>query len=419
MHGGGTVVADYWTALLDEHGVGRLNGGGLDQLFGLHRDEQRGYFDGATITEIDGERYNRPFLERLPADNVWRSEGKMIVERGTTAVGSQPTGRVNDADVVLQRRVGRGTAIYLNLTPVEYYDNSIRLDSRGQQWRGLLGRLLRDAGLEPRAAVLAQGTPLPLVETLFWRGDGRLLLGVVKNPSRQATVDRAATADHVTGPCMDVDIQLSRPYPQIRNLRTGQMLPAGNTIHATWKPSEALVFELRRSSCTSRSPFCPPVAVSRAVVPQHATGREPWPTHRSMDVLHLPVRRRSSIRVRVLGFDQADGEGEGDADQEGGRQFDAVVVVELDLGQNVRQRDAQEHAGRKPERTADRNVLACPQLARAEIEQQRTRRTDQREQQIHDVARSRTPMPHRHHGRDRQRIERLVEQDRQERANAQ
>ena len=83
-------------------------------------------------------------------------------------------------------------------------------------------------------------------------------------------------------------------------------------------------------------------------------------SHSSFVIRHsIVLRHFRGVIVRVLGFDQADGEGEGDADQEGGRQFDAVVVVELDLGQNVRQRDAQEHAGRKPERTADRNVLTC------------------------------------------------------------
>ena len=86
------------------------------------------------------------------------------------------------------------------------------------------------------------------------------------------------------------------------------------------------------------------------------------------------LRHFRGVIVRVLGFEQADGEGEGDADQEGGGEFDAVVVVELDLGQDVGQRDAQEHAGRKPERTADCNVLACAQFARAEVEQQRAGR---------------------------------------------
>ncbi len=209
VRGGGTVIADYWTALLDEHGVGRPDGGGLDRMFGIKRDEQRGYFDGSTITEIDGERYERPFLQRLPLENTLRYEDKMIVERGTTASGAQAAGHVENADVVLQRRIGRGTVVYLNLTPVEYYDNGVRMQSRGEQWRALLSSLLRDAGLEPRATVHAQGSAVPLVETLFWHGEDRTLLGIVKNPSRQASIDGTAAADHVTGPQLEVDIQLS------------------------------------------------------------------------------------------------------------------------------------------------------------------------------------------------------------------
>ena len=113
-----------------------------------------------------------------------------------------------------------------------------------------------------------------------------------------------------------------------------------------------------------------------------------------MAVVMVVVGRRGTVAVEIelvvvgmFGFEQADGEREGDAEQEGGRQYDAVMAVELDLGQDVRQRDAQEHAGREPERAADRHLLAGSQFPRAEIEQQRTGRTDQREQQVHDVLR--------------------------------
>ena len=90
VRAGGTVIADYWTALLNEHGTGRPNGGALDHMFGIERNEQLGYFDGQTITEIDGERYNQPFLQRLPSDNLLRYEDRLIVERGTTTADRLP-----------------------------------------------------------------------------------------------------------------------------------------------------------------------------------------------------------------------------------------------------------------------------------------------------------------------------------------
>ncbi|KPK41841.1 MAG: hypothetical protein AMK72_14860, partial [Planctomycetes bacterium SM23_25] len=65
VEAGGTVIADHLTGILTEHGVGRPKGGALDDLFGITRDESKGYLDGKSITEIDGEKYNRPLLERL------------------------------------------------------------------------------------------------------------------------------------------------------------------------------------------------------------------------------------------------------------------------------------------------------------------------------------------------------------------
>lgn len=245
VRSGGTVIADYWTALLDEHGVGRSGGGGLDDMFGVARDEQLGYFDGNTITEIDGERYNLPFLERLPAQNILRYRDAMVVERGTTASAAQAEQRVATADVVVRRQTAHGTAVYLNLTPVEYYDNSVRLASRGEQWRGLLSDLVRSAGVEPRASVESRGKPVPLAETLFWRGTDHIVLGIVKNPSRQASIDGAATVDQVTGEPIEIDIRLNRDYAHIRNLRTNQDLAGGRTIHCRWTPCEGLLFELR------------------------------------------------------------------------------------------------------------------------------------------------------------------------------
>ncbi len=166
---GGTVIADYWVALLDQHGTGRATGGGLDTLFGVQRDESQGYFNGQTITEIDGEKYQRPLLERLPGGNVLRHRHCMVVERGTRRVAGQAAAAVQGAEVVIQRPVGEGRAVYLNLSPVEYFANQVRLDRRGAAWRDLLTRLLADADLHPRARVFSHGAPVPMAELLFWQ----------------------------------------------------------------------------------------------------------------------------------------------------------------------------------------------------------------------------------------------------------
>ncbi|MBE3070678.1 MAG: beta-galactosidase trimerization domain-containing protein [Planctomycetes bacterium] len=244
VEAGGTVIADCLTGLLDEHGVGRAAGGALDDLFGIARDESKGYLDGKTITEINGEKYNRPFLQRLAYDGALRHEGMVVYERGTQAAGgSGAAGRVEGADAVVVRPVGKGKAVYLNLTPVAYTDLAERTGPLGDRWRSLVGGLLSGAGLEPRARVLAGGKPVPMAETLLWRKGGKVVLCVVKNPPRQAAVDSAGEMGGVFGDPGDVEIVLAKPVTGIRNLRTGEALPDGSRLRTAWRPWEALVFE--------------------------------------------------------------------------------------------------------------------------------------------------------------------------------
>lgn len=255
---GGTIIADHLTGVLDEHGVGRPEGGALDDLFGIHRDESRGYLDGRHITEIDGERYRRPFLERLRYDGALRYRGIVIYERGTRAAGGRAGERVERADVVIARRAGRGRAVYLNLTNIAYLDAGKRMGEFGRTWRELLGGLLEAAGLEPRGRVLAggpsttpradlnpseAGEPVPMAELVYWRNGDRLILGLVKNPVRGASISGPGAVHDVTGEPIDVRIVLSRPLQRIRDLRTGEYVPDGRVIRTRWKPWEALVYE--------------------------------------------------------------------------------------------------------------------------------------------------------------------------------
>ena len=52
------------------------------------------------------------------------------------------------------------------------------------------------------------------------------------------------------------------------------------------------------------------------------------------------------IAVQVRRFDESNGPGQGNSDQQAGRVLDAVVGVELDFGQQVAESDAEEDARR-------------------------------------------------------------------------
>jgi hypothetical protein len=236
---GGTVIADYLTGVLDEHGKGRPQGA-LDDLFGIKRDESKGYLDGKTIAEINGELYQRPFLQRLSYDGALRIKEMSVYERGTRDVGGELT-----AACVGPRDIGNGHATYLNLTPVVYTDLGERLGNVGRLWYSYAGTLIQTAGARRRARLCSGGEDVPLTETLFWRKGDTVVLAVIKNPPREAAVDSAGKIEDVFGQPIDVEVKLARPATAIRNLRTGEKLPDGAVIKARWQPWEALLFEMK------------------------------------------------------------------------------------------------------------------------------------------------------------------------------
>ena len=259
VESGGTVIADHLTGILTEHGVGRPQGA-LDDLFGIPRDESKGYLDGKSITEVDGEKYNRPFLERLCYNGALKHQGDVIYERGTQAVAGRPAAepaagaaghrplasapRIDGADVIIARTTGSGKTIYLNLTPVAYNDLGQRLGELGDRWRMIVSDCLAVIGMRPRARVLAGGQPVPMAETLLWRKGDRVVLALIKNPPREAAVTHAGRIDGAFGAPGEVVIELSKPVTNVRNLRSGEELPDGRTLKADWKPWEALLFEV-------------------------------------------------------------------------------------------------------------------------------------------------------------------------------
>ncbi len=248
---GGTIIAESVTGVLDENGVGRAKGGVLDELFGIQRDESKGYLDGRGITEIDGEKYQKPFGERLSYQGALKYQGIAVYERGTRASGGQAGGSTGGADVLIAKRTGAGRSVYLNLTPVAYFDMDSRLGEYGTVWREIMGNLLKESGLAPRVQVLAEGKPVPLAEAVFWRKEDKMTLGIIKNPTRKAATSEAGAIHGVTGEPMEIQIVWREPAVKIRNLRSGESLPDGTKISVLWKPWEAVLLEYDAASATT------------------------------------------------------------------------------------------------------------------------------------------------------------------------
>jgi len=247
VESGGTLIADAMCGLTDEHGRGRPRGA-LDDLFGIERDEHAGFFNGKELAEINGELYARPFLERLTAyRGALRWRNIVVVERATHPTDSKCENLQGTRTAVMfTKKVGRGRAVYLNLSPLEYLDASRRTNSYGATWRAIARRLLAEAGLRPRLVIRENGREARMIEALWWRRrDGMRYLAVVKNPVRRATVSSFGKIEGASFAPEKIALEFREPVRDLVNLRTGKHLGSGAKFTDTFNPCEANVYEVK------------------------------------------------------------------------------------------------------------------------------------------------------------------------------
>ena len=189
VQNGGILITDYLCGIMDEHGKARSKGV-LDDLFGIVRNESAGYLNGKGITEIDGEKYEKPFPERFTFfDNACVYGELTVFERGTDRVSKSEkseTGRCPDAarpSVLIQKNTGKGQTFYLNLCLLQYRSAARRFSAYGQQWRTILSEILQSAGLRPRVRVYENGKAMHMTETIFRKNKDDLYLALIKNPA--------------------------------------------------------------------------------------------------------------------------------------------------------------------------------------------------------------------------------------------
>ena len=117
--------------------------------------------------------------------------------------------------------------------------------------------------------------------------------------------------------------------------------------------------------------------------------------HRAMKVglAHL------AMHMTMLG--QADGPRQEDADQQAQGQPQAVVRMELNLGQQVTQRDTQENPRRESQGRRQHDVF-IREILQAEIKDDGTNRAHQGIPEVSHISRSVRPATRCHDGRDRQ-----------------
>ena len=177
VRGGGTVIADNMTATMDEH-LRRLPRGQLDDLFGIERKSVvwRAKPAGGALP---GAPEGSASLEGFEPDISTAVETAQQTAAGVPAV--------------IENQVGDGRAIYLNIGMHDY--GKYRLTPpRGDAYRDLFARLLKDAGIEPPVRVVDAETGAPVPCVLVWRyeGDTGRSLALMRNPEFNASALKAA-----------------------------------------------------------------------------------------------------------------------------------------------------------------------------------------------------------------------------------
>jgi len=236
VRSGGMLVADALCGLLSETGRGRRPGV-LDDLFGIIRDESRGYLNGLGITEVDAENFQKPFPERLPSyQGAFQYRSMIVFERGTRGASGLTREGAGGADVMIRKNTERGQTLYLNLTPLAYAYFPYRAGKIGAAWRETVNKTLLDAGLRPRVEIYSEDAKEPWIESLLWRNANRYCLVVLKN--------MFDGPDSMIGQePKEITIRLSFPARDVRNVRTGKVFGDVLAFKDRFIPWEANLYE--------------------------------------------------------------------------------------------------------------------------------------------------------------------------------
>jgi hypothetical protein len=239
--GGGVVIADAATGLLDEHAAW-APAGLLDGLFGI---------TGAPPAKRTLTARVAGPVSVTAAGTAWGLEaaalaGVSALEADLRPAGSDVLLRVGAAPAVFARRVGRGWAVYLNV-PFDLYPAERAKDYGGGAYRALLPAVLAHVGIQPAVEVTdGDGRALGRTRVSRYRFAGRDVVAVLEENVDVATVygrDGVTAFDSSkAGEARRHDVVVHLPRAgAITNVRTGEDLGRGSSVKVSLTPGEALV----------------------------------------------------------------------------------------------------------------------------------------------------------------------------------
>ena len=229
VRSGGILIADNMIATMDEH-CKRLPKGQLDDLFGIKR-KSVGWHPDAEGGEIRIDERYAP----LPI-----FEADIEATTGKARFSSK-------APAVIERKVGRGKAIYLNLD-VRVYPKLRLSPPQGYSFRKLFADLLKENGLEAPVKVRkADGELADCVEVWRYKGEKGEYIALTRNP--EFGVEELKEIGYPGNDAIEKEEELEIVFPRkakIKEILSGKDFGTTNKIKATLSPWAPLMFELGR-----------------------------------------------------------------------------------------------------------------------------------------------------------------------------
>ena len=228
---GGTVIADFACGLFDQHGKGRSKGA-LDDLFGVTHDgseTKKDFFGGKLWVETDQDAAWGYWDKGGYPDLFKTSDCKLD---GGFAVAENRIG------VRKAKRVGNGTAVYLNLSPQRYLmyrDNGSATDEQ----RKVFTEAILAAGAKPWVNVANNGKRPAAMEATYFVKDGRTYVVVLQNATVSSTELGDTKAIGVGTARISVDVEFAGAVKDLIDERSGKKLGDGKTFAFSFNGPEA------------------------------------------------------------------------------------------------------------------------------------------------------------------------------------
>jgi hypothetical protein len=208
---GGAVLADFLPGVFDEHAK-RREGGALDSFFGVSRKAQTGMIA-------------QPDRSLDEAGRLLPAEPSLLTRDGAPVSA-------------LGREVGKGRAVYLNLSPVDY--SKLRLIGEGAPIREAIAQVLARCGIARDVTVTINDGPPVGCEVITYRDSNARYIAIMRRPEYRANElgEIGYTDNSRFEQPVEVKVSFERPV-KAKELLSGRELGEGSEFKLTlgpWKP---------------------------------------------------------------------------------------------------------------------------------------------------------------------------------------